>query len=225
MKIRIGLLAVVFLLTFDCNSQIVSQFGLKGGISYAGFQTSEDKVFNSIPSLNFLTFDMGIYAEMFDKRYFNVSAELHYVVKGERNNNPSAIVLQENTSQGYIWTFKYSNDTFHYLSLQLLPRYKFLLTNEDKLFLFGGPRFDFRIGNSNSENENSYHVGNFKFEFGGTFGIGGELRDVLLMEFRYEYNFTPTYKFEYGNETTTRNHNSISFLLGINLRKVLRLEL
>lgn len=225
MKQLIFITILFFLHLNNCSSQIVNQFGLKGGIIYTGFNSSDDEVLNSISSLNFISFDLGIYAEFFDKRYFNISTELHYIVKGERNSNAFLVPLRENTSQGNVWTFKYMNDTYQYLSLMLLPRYKFLLTNEDKLYLFGGPRFDFRIGNTNSDSENSLHVSNFKLELGGTVGIGGQFRDVLLMELRFEYNFTPTYQFEYGEEKTTRNHNTLAFLLGVNLRKVLRLDL
>jgi hypothetical protein len=91
--------------------------------------------------------------EFLNSEKFCLSAEFHFTRKGERNPNHLAIVETINTSQGLMYDYKYLTDRFYYLSLQLLPKYRFVVTpTKDNIYLISGPKFDLIISNTNSAN-------------------------------------------------------------------------
>lgn len=217
---------IIMILASPLSSQVIHNWGIKGGLLFSGFTTdSDDKVFtDSSHFVNFLSYDIGLYAEMFNSKKFSVSAELHYNTKGERNPNFVSVITVSPSSQGDEYSYKYLSDRFHYISLQILPRYKFIITKEDVLYIFGGPSYDYRISNTNSEHPNStLEAGKSGGEIAGIIGLGGEFLRIATFEFRFQHNFTPTYTFRYGDKKVGRTSNSIIFQFGVSLKKIFKL--
>lgn len=155
---------------------------------------------------------------MFNNERYCVAIELHYISKGENPDESYKVQVPVNPNLGEIYNFKNASDRFTYISLQVLPRYRFGLTQEDKLYFLLGPHLDYRISNHYSDNVNEYSFTNSNFELGFTGGIGGEVRDLLNFEFRCGYDISGTYKVSYGSTTVTRHDISISFLVGVCLK-------
>jgi hypothetical protein len=205
------------------ESQILSKYGIKSGLLWTGLTApnSTNAFGNFSPSLfNFISVDFGIYAEIFNKERFCISTELHYVTKGEDPADNFQYPVQIDPNRGEVYNFTNISNRFHYISLQLLPRYRFGLTQDDKVYFLLGPHFDYMIGNSYSEDNNEFKVKNSKLELGVTSGIGGEVRDKINFEFRFEYNLTGTYKLKYGNESVSRHNISLIFMAGVCLKNL-----
>lgn len=225
-KVYILIFTIFFLHVITSSSQILGKYGIKAGLVFNGISTGNDiSVFtDSSAYLNFLAFDIGIYAELFNTKNFCVSTELHYLVRGEQNPNFIKILTRIPPAYLEIYEYKYLSDRFNYLSFQILPRYILNLTQRNKLFAFAGPRFELRIGNSNSgidDDSKIFEMSNYKLETGGSIGFGGEMLDVFSFEFRYDYNFSNIYGLSYRNNIVYRKHNSLTFLLGLSLSKYL----
>ena len=185
----------------DLNSQVVNKFGIKGGLLLSKLSMNEfvSDAFSYEPERDykFLSFDVGIYAELFDSRFFCVSTELHYNTKGEESFEDFMILQPNKQNDGF--EYKKMNDRFHYISLQILPRWRFMVNTEDKLYFFGGPRFDLRVGNSKSGGASDIPINNGVIESGFTVGIGNEFWELLITEIRYEINLSNVYNITYGN--------------------------
>jgi hypothetical protein len=220
MKKTIYILLFLILVCMYTSSQTISRVGVKGGILFSGLTTGDNSqlIDNDLSSLNFISYDIGFYAEMFSTSTFNLSAELHYNLKGERNPNFTKFITQEETSQGTVYGLKYLSDRFHYISLQMLPRYHFILSRDETLFVQGGPVLDYLIGNSNSENDNALTVKNSTLEFAAIAGFGATINNWLILDFRFQHNFTPSYTYSYGNEQSSRYNNSAIFMVGFVLK-------
>lgn len=224
---------IVFILLFyfilpnqNVNSQVVNKFGLKGGLLLSKLSMNEfvSDAFSYEPErkYKFLSIDLGLYAELFDSRFFCVSAELHYSIKGEESFEDFMILQQGNTPNEFV--YKKVNDRFHYISFQILPRWKFMVNTEDKLYLFGGPRFDLRIANSKSGGDSDIPLSNGIIESGITVGIGNEFWELLSTELRYEVNLSNVYTITYGSTTVKRKNHSFSLLMGLSLKKLLKIH-
>ncbi len=220
MKNVICILLFLVLVNVHSSSQALSRLGVKTGILFSGLTSGDDNQFfdSDISIVNFISYDIGFFAEMFTSKTFTLSAELHYNLKGERNQNFIKVITKEESQQGTIYSLKYMSDRFHYISLQVLPRYHFVLSRNETLFLQGGPCLDYLIGNSNSEHDNTLPVKNSNFEFAAIAGFGATVNNWLILDFRFQHNFTPTYTFSYGNEKLSRYNNSAVFLVGFVLK-------
>jgi hypothetical protein len=207
-------------------SQVINKFGIKGGLIISKLTLSENvsDAFSYEPEreYKFLSMDVGIYAEMFDSRFFCISTELHYNIKGEEAYQDFEILQPNTQADGF--EYRKVSDRFHYVSLQILPRWKYLVNTQDKLYLFGGPRIDLRVANSKSGGKEDIKLSNNVIEPGFTVGIGNEIWDLLTIELRYEMNFTSVYKVSYGNTSVSRKNNSFTLLAGLSLKKLLRVH-
>ncbi len=210
----------------NSSSQVVNKFGIKGGLILSKLSMNEfvSDAFSYEPErkYKFLSFDIGLYAELFDSRFFCVSTELHYNVKGEESFEDFMILQPNRQNDGF--EFKKVNDRFHYISLQVLPRWRFMVNTEDKLYVFGGPRFDLRIGSSKSGGTSDIPLSNGIIESGFTVGFGNEFWELLITEFRYEINLSNVYNITYGNTVVKRKNHSFSLLMGLSLKKLLKIH-
>lgn len=228
--IRYMLLCLILFLPASASSQLVNKFGVKGGAILTHistpFETNDalKSIFeNQTDAKYFLNFDIGVFAEIFDKPKFGVSVELHYNTKGESNYKTLKLLYPvENTSGHY--KYQGVSDRFHYLSFQVLPRWRFELNSNDKLYFFGGPKVDFLIGNNNSDNLNEVHFDNFNPEFGLIAGIGNEVNDVFFLELKYEYSLSSIYTLNYGSESYGRKNSSFLLLMGVSFKKLFRMH-
>lgn len=204
-------------------SQTLSKYGVKGGLIFTGMETANiSSVFaDSSAFLNFLSFDFGVYAEMFNSKKFCISAELHYSVKGERNPNFNKLLVPITSENHPYYEYQYLSDRFHFLSIQLLPKYRFVITpSGENIYVIGGGKIDMLVKNNNSgDNKEIKGINNFRFDFGVTAGLGIEVMNFLSFEFRYERSLRGPYEILYGDKTVTRTFNSVMFLTGISFRK------
>ena len=221
--IKIFKIIIIIIFLFPVSqiySQTLYKFGIKGGLNFSGLSTSDDAknvFYDSSAVFNLLTFDIGIFAELFNFQRFCVSAELHYLTKVENNPNLNKQLILNSSNHGEFYSYEYLSDRLHYLSLQLLPRYRFVITDEDELYFMGGPEFDYLTGYSNSENDNIIAMKNGTISAGGILGFGGEYHELITFDFKYEHDFTNTYKISYGDKSVSRKSSSISFVAGISL--------
>lgn len=218
---------ITFLHTTESDSQVFNKFGIKGGAILTQITLSEyyPGLFLTDPSggFKYLSIDLGIYGEFFNSRKFSVNAEVHYIRKGEDDNNRFAF-LQKGEGVTEL-QYKHTSNRFQYISFQVLPKWKFLVNTENNMYMIGGPRFDLRISNSNSYGADAVKLDNSGFEFGFTVGIGDEIADLFHFELRYDRNLTNTYSFDKGDEDITRKMNSLSLIVGLSLKKLLRVSI
>lgn len=219
----------LFLLIFSSNnleSQFINKFGLKGGVSLSKITLSSyiPGILSREPEGKYklLTVDLGLFAELFDSRYFCVSTEIHYTIKGEESFEDLKVIQPNKDFNEF--NYKSINDRFSYLSFQILPRYKFIVNSQDKIYIFGGPKFDLRISNNNSLQNEEIKFSNGKIETGIIVGIGNEIWDLLFIEGRYEYNFTDVYTINYDVTKVSRKNTSFNLLIGISLKKLLKIH-
>lgn len=221
---KLTLFLIIIFCSCESHPQTFHKIGFRGGLIFTGMATSsEASVFSDSASfLNFLSYEFGVYAEMFNSKHFCLSTEFHYRVKGERNPNFNKVIRPVTLNNGQYYEYRYLSDRFHYISLQILPRYRIAITHTDEnLYLFGGGVLDLLIYNTNSgDNETVDDIKNFKLDFGATAGIGIELMNFLTFEFRYEHSFRGPYELSYGDKTVTRSYNSLIFLTGISFNKL-----
>lgn len=218
------MLVSIFLLNQAAYGQILYNYGLKGGVTLSGISSTNESIITTNNSffVNFLSYDFGIYAELLNSKKFCVSAEVHYIARGNDNPNFNKIIYVEQSNGENIFKSKFLNDRFQYISFQVLPKYRFVITpSGENLYVFGGPRIEFLTGNSNSGGfTNTMDLKSFRTDFGATLGLGAELINFLILEFRFEHNFRGPYTFSYGDKTASLLHNSFSFLTGIAINKI-----
>jgi hypothetical protein len=218
---------IFFIIISSFNSiytQTFNKFGIKSGLIFNGISTQNDgaSIVEESAIFNYLSYDFGLFGEFFNSKKFCISTELHFTAKGEKN--AAYVIITKNTTQGQIYDFEYLSDRFYYISLHTLPKYRFFHSSRNEnLYVMAGPKFDFLISNSNSDNyENSLKIKNSNLEVGALIGFGIEVWDIVSFEFRFEHTFTPVYKLSYNNGNITRHHNALVFLTGLNLKKVLK---
>jgi hypothetical protein len=208
------------------NSQTLGSFGIKGGLSLSRISLSEynEEAFPNQPAVEFklISMDIGLFAELVNSKQFCVSTELHYRIIGENNDKKFTVIVPEKNGTIETYAEKNVSDRFHYISLQILPRWKYQLNRSNKLYLFAGPRADLRMANSNSESESAIEFENNKLQAGFAAGMGFENSELLSIEIRYEHNLTNAYTITFGNQTFNRKHNSFYVLAGVSFSKLLK---
>jgi outer membrane protein with beta-barrel domain len=228
----LGSLIICALIIFSAagiNSQIINKFGIKGGmiLSKLTFDSDFNSTYIVAPLSKFacLKSDFAVYAELFDSRNFCTAVEIHYLSKGEDSKNPIK-VYQPDTSNNYLSTeFSYVNDRFNFISLQVLPRWRFIVRSDDKMYLFGGPVFNYLISNSSAITPDAISLKNSKLSAGIKAGYGIELWDLFSIELSYTHDFNNAYIISYGSEKLNRSFDSFELLAGFNLKKLLRINL
>ena len=220
---------IIVLISFDIrtSSQFINKFGIKGGVNVSSVTSGENNpvFFLKEPEsrYNLINLDIGVFTELMDSRFFCISTELHYVRKGEENDNDIEIIYLNKESN--IASYRRITDRFHYLSFQILPRWKYAVTSEDKLYIFGGPKFDFRLSNNNSRGNEDLILKNSVFESGFTVGLGNEYYELFYLELRFDYSFTNVYKITLGEETVSRKNITFSLITGLSLKKLFKTNL
>ncbi len=228
-----SLLIILLLLITAKNiqSQTFYKYGIKGGFSVSGLSTFNPQkpftnngtnlyVYDKSDFFNFFSLDIGAFAELFNSEEFCVSAELHYLLKGESDKVLYTVPDPNNLNSGNEWENGALNDRAYYLSLQILPRYRVGISEkgEDNVYLFAGPAFNFLVSNESSYSQPKYVITKKPFgDIGGAFGIGFESNRTFTCEIKLDYNLTGSYTLKYGNVEVTRRYNSISVLAGIAL--------
>ena len=224
MRIRYFLIAVLILNANLFLCQTHNKIGIRTGVLISGMSSdnSKDMVFTDTSSaFTYVSFDIGIYKEWFDTKRFCISTEVHYLIKGEQNPAHSLIVTPIKTSQGDVYEYRYIPDRFQYLSFQIFPRFRIIVTpTGENIYLFAGPTFDLLLNNTNSDfPDQKVPLSNSKLTFSGSIGAGSEILDFLSCEIRYDHSFIGPYSITYGNQTVPRRHNAIIFLAGISFNK------
>jgi hypothetical protein len=226
---------ILIYLSLPCHSQTFSKFGIKGGFLITGLHTFNDNnmytgymantfISDSSKFFSFINIDIGVFTELFNSERFCVSTELHYRIKGEPD---TAYYIVPNRHFDYelwqwIWETGNLHDKTHFLSLQILPRYRIVVTpdKKDNIYIFAGPTFDFLLSDESFYTEPNYiSNGSFIKSFGGVLGAGFEWKKWLNAEIRIDHDFTGPYDFKYNNDIIARRYTTVTFLLGVSLGK------
>lgn len=223
---KIVIIALLTLPLFNnvTSAQIIGGYGVKAGILVNGLRSSNNAPANlqDSSSFNFFGYDLGIYAELFPAKKFNLTTEFHFTLLGEQPSNLVRLLTKVPSNQGEFYEYKYASNRFTYISFHLLPHYNFVNNPDERLFILAGPRFDMMLSNYNSEYEENLKLNNGNLETGAILGFGGEFKNVFNFEFRYNYNFSEIYSVKYGTEKISRKHHSFIFFGGLNLKKLFK---
>lgn len=218
-----------------CQSQIISKLGIKGGFLITGLHTfNQNEMFTDEKPNTFisdssrffssLNFDIGIYTEWFNSDHFCISTELHYRTKDEPDTAFYIVPHQYYDPRHFVWRWETGilTDNTQYLSFQILPRFRMVISpdNRDNIFVYGGPNFDFAVKDNSYSTKPKYTNRNYFFSnIGGIFGGGFEWNQLITAEIRIEHDFTGPYDFRYKNDEIARRYTTFTFLLGISIYK------
>jgi len=231
---------VLFLINFlilisvinSSYSQTIGKYGIKGGFIVTGLSTFNEYppytldqanpyIYDNSDFFNYLSFDIGIYAELFNSEEFCVSTELHYSVKGESGREIYQVPHLISSYLGQnIWETGELYDKASFLSLQILPRYRAGISknSEDDIYFFTGPVFNFMLTNDGVYTQSQYIVRkDFPGDIGLAIGLGYEVNSKFMLELKLDYSLTGSYDFTYRNQKITRSYNTFSVLTGLAL--------
>lgn len=228
-------LTLIFHINTACT-QTFSKIGLKGGFAISGLSTFNQNrpfsltgtnlyIYDESDYFNFFSLDIGIFTEWFNSEEFCVSAELHYMMRGETDK--TLYTVPKPNKQGTVneWETGNLDDKANYISIQILPRYRVGISEkgEDNVYLFAGPTLNIQTSNNSSYSGPAYIDNRGPFgDFGAAFGIGFETDRTFSCEVKLDYSLTGSYDFKYGNEKVTRRYNSFYVLTGIALSEFFR---
>jgi len=205
-------------------SQKGIDYGIKMGLLLSKLSLTQDinpaLIEYPIEGFRYLGIDLGVYLQFFNTRKFCVTTEFHYNQKGESTQYSPFRILYPISPGGIPVKMQSVNNAFEYLYFQILPRWKFLSSREDYAYLFAGPRFDYRISNSNTDGPNEITFKNGVIEGGFTTGFGYDIMNLFNSELRYDYSFTNAYSITNGVATINRNFSSFTLLLGISIKEL-----
>jgi hypothetical protein len=216
----------------DLYPQTFSKFGIKGGFVVSGLSTFNEKspytldqanlyIYDESDYFNFLSFDIGVYAEWFNSEDFCLSTELHYLVKGEKDKVTYLVphLLSSHFGENVWETGELLNEA-SFLSFQILPRYRAGISEhgEDDVYLFAGPVFNIMVKDYTTITQHDY-IEKIKFpgDISGVIGLGYEVNRKFMLELKLDYGLTGTYNLKYGNDKIRRSFNTFSVLTGIAL--------
>lgn len=223
--------ASILLISFNENSytQTIGKFGIKGGFIATGLSTFNEHspynldqanlyIYDNSDYFNFLSFDVGIYTELFNSEEFCVSAELHYLIKGEADLSTYRVPRLISSYNGQnIWEMGTLSDKASFLSLQILPRYRAGISKggDDDVYFFAGPVFNFMLADKGTYTQPKYVVyKGFLGDIGGAIGLGFEVNRKFMLELKLDYSLTGSYNFIYRNEKIQRSYNTFSVMTG-----------
>ena len=206
--VTVVLCVLVLICANESPSQLIKGYGIKLGL------TSADQKINyflhgDLETKRRLGFISGVYVEWLDIPFISVITEADYTQRGNGFKIP---VTTEVGSQ-------IGNKTFYsrldYLSIPVLAKFTLSGTIISP-YIFAGPRFDFLLGYKSDGNSFTDLYERFKKNiFGGTVGLGAETGSILPVtltaDFRYNFDFTKSYKSQYLEVT----NNAFDFLLGV----------
>jgi hypothetical protein len=227
----------ILLISFNKNSysQTIGKFGIKGGFITTGLSTFNEHlpytldqanlyIYDNSDFFNFLSFDVGIYAELFNSEEFCVSTELHYLIKGETDIATYRVprLISSYNGQNF-WEMGTLIDKASFLSLQILPRYRAGISKEedDNVYFFAGPVFNFVLANNGTYTQPKYVVyKGFLSDIGAAIGLGFEVNRKFMLELKLDYSLTGSYDFIYKNEKIRRSYDAFSVLTGFVLSEL-----
>lgn len=222
------IILIIMFAAASSSGQFINKFGIKGGINIS--QLSFNSNFSGSvlipprPSYSCMKTDLALFAEFFDSRNFCTSVELHYFGKGEDTKNDLRLNYVGSINNQYANGFVYVNNRMYYLSLQILPRWRFIIRSDDKMYFFGGITLNWSVSNSNTYSQPSLAFDNNKLIPGIKGGYGIELWDLFYIELSYTHDFTNAYVLKYREQEATRRHDSFELLAGFSLKKLLRIS-
>ncbi len=197
MKKLIFLSVIIFI--SSSYSQTIKGYGIKAGgtLSIQQNEMVPGKLFTSD---DYVGFNVGAFAELFDVPVFSLVTEMNYVQKGFKGN-------LSNMYYQHILSWK---GKIHYLDLSLLAKTR-IESEIFSLYLLMGPRVNFKFSESDSPAE--YPDFDFKNSLTGLkIGLGAEINLSLakiLTEFIYDYGFE-----DIDNKKNIK-FNSFDFRIGL----------
>ncbi len=182
-------------------SQTIKGYGIKAGgtLSIQENEMVPGKLFTSD---DYVGFNVGAFAELFDVPVFSLVTEMNYIQKGFKGN----------LSDMYYRRILSWKEKIHYLNVSLLAKTR-LESEIFSIYLLLGPRVDFKLGESN----NSAESPGFDFKnylMGLKIGLGAEINlsvTRMLTEFIYDYGFE-----DVDNKKNIK-FNSFDFRIGVYL--------
>lgn len=191
--------------------QFIKDYGVKvgGTMSRLKWEYSQSLHISNFEPDNKVGFNFGVFAEFLDVSYLRIVTELNFVQKGTQKELPvTAADSPDGNGNTVLWKLG-----INYLNLSILLKPNIEL-GIIKPYLLVGPRFDYEINKSVSNDELSSFDDYKKSRFGIKLGLGSEVKAIgkrFLFEFVYDHDFSEIYKNENVNVTTS----SFDFRIGI----------
>jgi len=195
------------------NAQLIRDYGIKVGLASTNQNwnwSSETGVIANAKSRQ--GFEGGLFIEWLNIPFLSFITEVNYIEKGSKVSTNIMVRTSQNPD-GTGQYFGYST-RINYLSIPILAK---LRINEGILtpYILLGPRFDFKLSSSSSYNNNPGPLYEYKNnDLGGTFGIGVELRQILLpLHLGLEFRYSPSFQYCYSVKYLSVKNSSLEFLL------------
>jgi hypothetical protein len=201
-------ICIFFLFVNKIHSQIISNYGVKIGISYSDIE--QDYLFNQLTDDT--EFRFGFTGFLFAKSSFSknihIITELGYIQKGFQEVVQSINIYGEKDGE---FTYK---ERFDYLTIKIQPCYEFELPSFTP-YIFIGPKVDFKL-NKGSEDEIITRM--FRnTQFGLSYGIGIKLNNLFAYNLLLEINSNYDFKYGYESEYSRMKNISYEFKVGLEL--------
>jgi hypothetical protein len=225
MKNLIALVTLAFfLLPFSLNSQFLTGFGVKGGVTF-GMQQMEFK-----PGVNYMQkpiigFNAGLYSEMLNNRMFNIVLESGYEQRGHIQEN---IKTDEFGTEIGTYEFRYRT---HYITIGALGKIKYE-TKSVSPYLIIGPRLDLYLGYNVTyhnisippEHEEAFtksevHEQTKSINYSLNLGAGLQFEKLLPFKTLVEFNYSPPINSSYNSRVWLVKDHYFNIKLGINFIK------
>ena len=207
MKYVLSLLFLLFLINNN-YSQVIDNYGLKLGLSYSNI----DEQYSDAQLNGETYFKWGLSVAVFTEtslfKNINLISEIGYIQKGYEEDFTKADAFGEKTG-----TFTYK-ERFDYLTIKLLPSYKFELSSFTP-YVFIGPKLDFKIDIQNGQGS-LFKILNDK-QFGFSYGAGLKLNKLLRYPILVEINSDYDFGYCFSNEFLKVRNISYELRIGVEL--------
>lgn len=197
---------LVFIIQVTSFSQPIRTIGMKVGAVFA----SQTWNYATIPDLDTQRrwgIDLGFYLEWLNMPVFSFSTEIHYVQKGMKESLPITTEQNPDGTGEYLTR----SPRVDYFSIPILAKAR-LNDGQFTPYVIVGPRVDFLL-QTKGEGFQAVLEKFDKVDFGGTIGIGAEIRSFESIQLGIEFRFNPSLKDGYSSQFLQVRNSSLEFLL------------
>jgi hypothetical protein len=225
MKNRIAVITLSFLLLpFSVNSQFLTGFGVKGGVTF-GMQQMEFKPGVDYMQRPIIGFNAGFFAEMLSSNTLNLVLESGYE---QRGHILEIIKTDEFGTELGTADFRYRT---HYVTIGALGKINYE-TKSISPYLIIGPRLDLYLGYNVTfhnisippEHEEAFtksevHEQTKSVNYSLNLGAGLQFEKLLPFKTLIEFNYSPAINSSLNNQAWLIKDHYFNFKLGINFIK------
>lgn len=206
-KTTISIFFAIASLVFSSSvsySQTVKGYGVKLG-AVSARQIWEP--YNQFPDYRW-GLNAGLFIEFLDLRNVGVLMEWHFIQKGAEQSFRETTPAQPEGTGRYL-TY---DERLDYFSMPLLLKLRIDSTSVEPYVLMG-PQVDILIG---KKGYTPMLIENFRdIEWGGTLGMGLEIRRLLPLNLMIEFRYNPSFTRAYEKNSMTMVNKTFQILLGL----------